>query len=624
VLDTLTEHVAARRLLLVLDTCDAQVGAVAPMVSRLLASGGGPQVLTTSREPIGLPGEVVWRIPPLSLRPAPNGGPGDAVALLVDRTVAARGGKPVDDVEPPHLARIAARLDGHPLAIELAAARLRVLGAGQLAERLDVELTGEAADLLGTLDAGRTRGGARADRHATLDATVSWSYRTLEPEPARLLRSLSVFASPVDMATAEWLLSDDPLDALTVLVDKSLLLAEPAPAGKAANGPGPSYRYRMLDPIRAYAARALASAGEEQQTQNRHVVWSLDALHRAGLGADGRPATMSLYRLDPLADEMRAALRWCIAGGSASAGLALASGLDQWWRERGLAREGRLWLFRLYGRAAETGETINLGSLATAYHVHALQASADGEHVEELRYYQRAEEAARGAGNRGVQARVRAGRGYALVALGRPEEAEQACREVIEWAAERDVSADALSAVCCLARLLWGRGELAEAAELLGSARAWEAARPEVRGRRTVDMLLGMVALARDDLVAAHDHLVVALRSRMEHGFHTRACESLSAMAVRCALGGDPATAVRLFAAAQAARTQLGGGHGGYGDYWAEQETAARVALGDSAFDAAYADGSRLSLTDAVAMALAVDQEAHTELPSADVTHGTG
>ena len=110
----------------------------------------------------------------------------------------------------------------------------------------------------------------------------------------------------------------------------------------------------MLDPIRAYAARRLAEAGEEQAARNRHVAWSAHALERAHLGPDGRPVTLSLYALDPLAGELRAALRWCATGGSARAGLGLAGGLDQWWRERGLAREGRLWLFRLYGRIAET------------------------------------------------------------------------------------------------------------------------------------------------------------------------------------------------------------------------------------------------------------------------------
>ncbi|RKN44223.1 ATP-binding protein [Micromonospora endolithica] len=627
VVDTLVEHAAGRRMLIVLDTCDAQPAASAEVISRLLTGGTGVQVLATSRELFGVPGEVVWRIPPLSVDPPVDGAESDAVALLLDRTAAARGGRAPDPAESADLRRVVQRLDGLPLAIELAAARLRVLSVGQLAERLD--------DVLGTLDAGRdapeplpterawmgnqqdtvdlvaaavgqsppspaTRAVYRSatERHQTMQATVTWSYRTLGPRAARLLRWLSVFVGPVDLSTVEWLLGDDPLDPLSVLVDKSMVLAEPQAAGSS---------YRMLDPIRAYAARRLAEAGEEQAARNRHVAWSTHTLERAHLGADGQPVTLSLYALDPLAGEVRAALRWCATGGNARAGLRLAGGLDQWWRERGLAREGRLWLSRLYGRQAETGERIPEAELAAAYHMHSLHAGADGEFFEELRFSQRAEAAARQAGDVGLLARVLAGRAAPLVDMGQLAEAERVCREVIDWAYRQDVVGDALLAVYALAELLWRRGALQEAAELLGAARPVEAARPLDRGRRSVDMLLGMVALARGDLVAAHEHLVVALRSRMAHGFHGRACDTLHALAVRCAAGGDLVTAARLFGAAQATRTSMRSTPGIYGDYWAAQQAQLRRRMGDATFDDAYGEGSNLSLEEAAELALDVE-----------------
>ncbi|HEY0699544.1 MAG TPA: adenylate/guanylate cyclase domain-containing protein, partial [Micromonospora sp.] len=625
-LETLVEYAVSRRVLFVLDTCDAQPSASAEVISRLLTGGSGVRVLATSREPFGLPGEVVWRIPPLSVEPGPGGGPSDAVALLLDRTAAARGGRPAGPAEGSDLERVVARLDGLPLAIELAAARLRVLSANQLAERLD--------DVLGALDAGREQpervpsserwvanqhdtvdlaaaalGGAPApaareaqrsavQRHMTLEAPVTWSYRTLGPRAARLLRWLAVFAGPVDLTTVEWLLDDDPLDPLSVLVDKSMIQAEPHASGST---------YRMLDPIRAYAARRLADAGEEQSARDRHVAWSLHALRRAYLGPDGQPVTLSLYALDPLADEMRAALRWTATGGSARRGLQLAGGLDQWWRERGLAREGRLWLFRLYGRIAETGEHIPEAELAAAYHQHSLHAGADGEFAEELRFSHRAEAAARRAGDAGLIARVLAGRAAPLIDMGQFAEAERVCREVLAGARQAGVEADALFAVYRLAELLWRRGELGEAAELLGASRPLEAARPAERGRRSVDMLLGMVALSRGDLVAAHDHLVVALRSRMRHGFHGRACDTVNAMAVRCAAGGDRVTAARLSGAAESIRAAMRCPAGIYGPYWSAEREALREALGDPTFDAAYAEGAELSLEEAAAVALAVD-----------------
>ncbi|MER7164785.1 adenylate/guanylate cyclase domain-containing protein [Micromonospora sp. NPDC000207] len=641
--DTLVEYAANRAMLIVLDTCDAQPSASAELISRLLAGCGGVRVLATSRESFGLPGEVVWRIPPLSVEPRPDGAQSDAVALLLDRTTAARGGRQPESAEAADLRRVAQRLDGLPLAIELAAARLRVLSAGQLAERLD--------DVLGTLDAGRgqsapdpwerrsggygpdpfvgfpgpdwtgqqhdtvdlvaaargatpptsaTRAVRRSavERHATMQATVTWSYRTLGPRAARLLRWLSVFARPVDLATMQWLLDDDPLDPLSVLVDKSMVLAEPSATGST---------YRMLDPIRAYAARRLTEAGEERTARDRHVAWSTRALEQAHLGPDGQPVTLSLYRLDPLAGELRAALRWCATGGSARAGLRLAGGLDQWWRERGLAREGRLWLFRLYGRIAETGEEIPEAELAAAYHLHSLHAGADGELAEELRFSQRAEAAARQAGEAGLLARVLAGRAAPLIDMGQFVEAERVCREVIDWAYEQGVAGDVLFAVFSLAELLWQRGALDDAAELLGAARPIEAARPVERGRRSVDMLLGMVALARGDLVAAHEHLQAALRSRLAHGFHGRACDTLDAIAVRCAAGGDPSTAARLFGAAQATRASMRSTPGIHDAYWLRRQTEVRELVGDAEFDTAYGEGSELSLEEAAALALGVE-----------------
>ncbi len=615
VLQTLIEYVSTHRLLLVLDTCETQIPAVAAMVGRLLAAGPPTRVLATSREPLGLPGEVVWRIPPLSLTPAVDQ-PADAVALLAERTAAARGGTPVAPAELPALTRVANRLAGLPLALELAAARLRVLTAEQLADRLEVELAGGAGDLLDTIDAGRGHydGRQRAGatdlaaelRHATLQATVDWSYRTLDPVAARLLRALSVFAGPVDLDAAGWMLAADPLTALTTLVDKSLLRT--VPISITDSGPV-QYGYGLLEPIRAFAARELAGAGEEADTRDRHVAWALEVLRRARHTTEGKRETLSLYRLDPLADEVRAALRWCVTGGAASSGLRLVHGLEQWWRERGLAREARLWLFRLYGRMAETGEAVDDRLLATAYHVHSLQAGADGELTEQLRYAEQAEAIARRVGAPALIARVLASRCWSLRDLGQYEEAEQAAREVIAWAEAHGVSQEAVFSVHCLAQLLWRRGALDEAVELLSSARAAEAARPEIRGRRDVDMQLGMVALARGDLVAAHDHLVVALRSRMAYGFHTRVCDTLTAMAVRCAHGGDLVTAARLFGAAHTHRSRLRARQSGYLEYWREQEQLLREQLGDRRFDAAFDAGSTLSLDEAVAAALAVDQE---------------
>jgi len=577
-LDSLIERCADGRTLLVLDTCEARHPAARELIRRLLASCRRLDVLATSRNSLGVPGELVWRIPQLA--------PADSYALLTARAVAARGGRPGAAGEAGDLARIAAKLDGAPLAIELAADRLRLLSAAQLAARLD--------DPIAALDAGRSEPG----RHGSLTHNLDWSYRGLSDGAARLLRWLAVFASPVELGTVEWA-GEDAFGALSELVDRSLVEVV---AGS---------RYRMSGQVRAYAARRLAAAGEEPAAREEHVAWSLHTLNGVAVDTDGQPRTVSLTELAPYVLEWQAALRWSATGGSVRAGLRLAGALDPWWREHGGEREGRDLLFRLYGRLdAEPGERIDQAELASAYLVHAGLAD---DLQERTRFLDRAEDIARQVGHPALLVRALAGQRLSLVAAGRTAEAEQLCREVIARAERTGVPAEALPAVVTLAELLWRRDALDEAAELLGGARQLEAGRPEDRGSRTVDWLLGMVALRRRDLVAAHDHLVVALRSRLRHGFRGAAADAVAAIAVRCAAGGDPGTATVLFGGAESVRgarraTQFGG-------FWCARQAALRRTLGDAAFDAAYADGAKIGFSRAVATALAVEHP--------DLEHGS-
>jgi predicted ATPase/class 3 adenylate cyclase len=634
VIDTLAGAACDQRLLLVLDTCDSQPTAVAAVLARLLGASREIRILATSREPLGLPGETVWRIPSMGYTPGADGQPGDAVQLLTVRATAARGGRAPAGPEAAALATIARLVDGLPLALELAAARLRMMSAAELASRL-AAAESDASDLMGTLDAGtdpvasdtrgpdapisasapvagewsrpapRAGGGMAAGllRHATMRATVGWSYRTLPPAAARLLRLMSVFSAPAELAAIAWLVDQDPFDALTMLVNKSLVHVEL----------GSPTRYRLVEPVRAFAAHQLAAAGEEGFARGRHAQWALHALRRANTGVDGRPLTQSLPAIEALVPEVRAALRWSGARGSARAGIDLAASLDLWARETGHAEQAAGWYRDLLDRATATGEQIPDPELAGAYLALATHTGILGDHVAELRSLELAETLAAGCGDVALLTRVRAARGVALAESGQPETAETHCREVIATASAQGVAAEAMGAVYCLGQLLWLRGEVTEAAELLGAARPAEAANPVERGRRTLDMLLGLVALSRGDLVAAHDHLTVALRYRDTNGFQMRAAETLHAFAVRCVLSGDLTSAATLFGAAASARARLQCPLGLAAVYWSGQETTAREALGDRAFDAAYASGGMLSLPDAVALAL------QTEPPDLDV-----
>jgi predicted ATPase/class 3 adenylate cyclase len=613
-LDTLVERCTERRMLLVVETCEAAPAGASALVRRLLAGCPALDVLATSREPLGVHGELVWRIPPLA--------PADAFALLSERTSAARGGRATQPEEKADLARAASRLGGLPLAIELAAVRLRLLSAADLASRLD--------DPLAALDAGRDRHGDGRDRYGdgrdrygdgrdrygdgrdrhgdgrgerddfggrtdgyvdaasrfdSLTGSLDWSYRTLGRRASALLRRLAVFAGPVDLATAEWC---GDLGALSELADKSLLEVVPGP------------RYRMSESTRGYAIRRLAAAGEERAARDRHVAWSLHALDTVAVDTDGQPRTVSLTELAPYVDEWRVALRWSADRGSVRSGLRLAGALDPWWREHDGTRDGRDLLSRLYGRLDT--ERIRPAELASAYLVHA--GLADGR-VERTRFLDRAEAAARKARDPGLLIQALAGHRITLLELGQTPEAERMCREVIHRAERVGVPGAALPAIVTVAELLWRRDALDEAAELLGGARQIEAGCPEDRGRRTVDWLLGMVALRRGDLVAAHDHLVVALRSRLRHGFRGAAADAVAAIAVRCAIGGDPATAATLFGGAESVRGSRRTAQ--FAGYWSARQAALRTTLGDAAFDAAYADGADAGFDRIVAMALDVE-----------------
>ena len=563
-IDTVVEECAERRMLVLLQTCDAAPALTATLAHRLLSRCRRLDVVATGRSPLALAGETVWRLPPLA--------PADAFALLRDRAAAAQGGRPGDG--DPQLARLAARLEGSPLAIQLAAARLRLLPAEQLARRLD--------DPLGALD----NDAAGEGRHASLANNLAWSYRTLGSRAAGLLRRLAVFAGPVELATVEWC-DPEALGALSELVDKSLIEVAPGP------------RYRMSDQVRAYALRQLAATGEEPAVRDLHLTWSLHTLGRIALDTDDQVRTVSLTALCPFVPEWQAALRWAAASGDVPAGLRLATALEPWWREHNEAREGRELLAALY-RHLPAAAPPAAEDLAGAFLVHA---GLTGDRAERDRFLVRAEVQAQRSGDPSLLVRVRSAR---LIQFGDdPAAAERDCRDVIAAAERSGVPNAAFPAVLTLAELLWRRDALNEAADVLGAARHLEAARPEDRGRRTVDWLLGMVALRRGDLVAAHDHLVVALRSRLRHGFRGAAADAVAAIAVRCALGGDPATAAVLFGGAEAARgarrTES------FGAFWSEHQTSLRAALGDVAFDRAYADGARQGFDRIVAMALAVE-----------------
>ena len=258
ILETLADALAPQNVLIVLDNCEHLIGACAKAAEAILQRCPRVHVIATSREPLGIAGEVIYRVPPLSL-PAPDTGgdagsvtqeSSDAVALLVQRAREQGVALPDDEETGRLLASVCRRLDGMPLAIELAAARLRSMSLGDLRDRLDQRFR-----LL--------TGGSRTamERQRTLQATVDWSYSLLTPAEQVLLRRLSVFPETFDLAAAEAVCGFGDIEAVEVadllgsLADKSLVVTESA---------GPSVRYRLLETIRQFAAERLTETGGNQ------------------------------------------------------------------------------------------------------------------------------------------------------------------------------------------------------------------------------------------------------------------------------------------------------------------------------------------------------------------------
>ncbi len=334
--DTLVDYLRTRELLLVLDNCEHLVQISAHLAAALLRGCPKLRILATSREALGTAGEVTYRVPSLTV-PDPRRMVSvdqltrfDATNLFLERAALSNPQFIVTDTTAPLVARICQRLDGIPLAIELAAARVKVLSVEQIAKRLDDRFR---------LLTGGTRAGL--PHHQTLRTTVDWSYELLSEEERLLFRRLSVFAGgfslePVEaVCSGEGIGADDVLDLLARLVDKSLVVAE------SASG---DIRYRMLETIRQYSRERLQESGEGDAVLRRHLEWHVGLAERVEPQLHGPDQVPWLDRLELNYDDFRAALEWARAQRDVEAGARLAGALHRFWELRGYFSEGREWL----------------------------------------------------------------------------------------------------------------------------------------------------------------------------------------------------------------------------------------------------------------------------------------
>ena len=409
-MDTLSHFVADRQMLVVLDNCEHLLDASAALVNALLGAAAKLTLLTTSREPIGVAGEMSWRVPSLPLG-------NEAIELFTDRARHARPEFVVTDENAAVVAEICRRLDGLPLAIELAAARVRALSLTEILDSLH-----DRFRLL--------TGGARTAvrRQQTLRASVDWSH-TLLTEPERLLfRRLAAFLGGFDLDAAQAVAGSGDvqryqvLDLLTLLVDKSLVVAD-------ENG-GRS-RYRLLETVRQYALEKLGESGEADVVRTRHRDYytALAALLDAPAGVNYE---QRLDQAENEIDNLRTAVAWSLENSDVELALALASSLQPLWQARGRRREGLTWFDTALAALDAHQPGLTPAERARALADRALLAAAMGA-ADSIDHAQQALAIAREVDHPAVLAAALTACGY-FAAFNNPEVARGYFAEAIELA----------------------------------------------------------------------------------------------------------------------------------------------------------------------------------------------
>ena len=594
ILDTLRALLEPRRVLLVVDNCEHLVEAAAGTVAELLAACPGLRVIATSREPLGVPGETMWTVPSLSLPPTDAAAPADlfgseAVRLLVERGRAASPGFAVTHENAAAVAQICLRLDGLPLAIELAAARLRALPPDEVARRLDDRFR---------LLTGGSRGAL--PRHQTLLAAMEWSHDLLSEPERVLLRRLSAFAGGFGLDAAESVCSDDAgpkdtlerrdvLDLLAHLVDRSLVVAEERD-GEA--------RYRMLETVRQFALQKLDEAGEERSLRDRHLSVCLELARRARPELTGARQTWWLHRLEADQDNLRAALQWGL-GREEAGGAELAVSLWRFWYARGELTEGRRWL----------EATLAIPDLDPRLRAEALTGAASlvndlGDTAAARSLSERSLELWGELGDREGIARALNNTANALWDEGDFGGSRSLLEESLRIRRELGDTRGVALGLNNLGNAAWGQGDIAGAR---GFYRESLELSREVEDPRGVGFALSNLADLEWEAgapAAARALYVESLRVRLEVGDKVGMTYCLIGLAAVASSEGDHERAAALFGAAEALRTRIGAWLSPAEEaLWAPPRDRAREALGEEAFAEAWSDGQSWSLDEAVARA---------------------
>jgi predicted ATPase/DNA-binding SARP family transcriptional activator len=521
------------RSLMLLDDCERLVAECARLTAALMAAVPGLRLLATSREPLGVPGEVVYRVGGLT--------PADALRLLVERAEAARPGFRLQIAEEDAAAAICRSLDGLPLPIELVAARLRSLSLPELADRV-----------LEHVEAAGGERSARPARHHTIRASIEWSHRLLDADERRLFRRLAVFASGFAVTALETVAGVDPAihhpsAVLARLVDRSLV--------EVSLPPGEAARYRVLEVVRQFAAERLQVAGEEVAVRAAHADWYARlAVAARQWGGDEQQAW--LHRIERDLDNIRAALTWHLGDGWDPDRALQAVGAIWWvWYVRGMIGESRTWLRRVVAASTPGGPTPDLGGALLAA---GAAARGMGDFAEAAVLGRRALEVQRALGDERGQAAALNSLCITTTALGDLDAAlayaEESLRTIERVGAARGITASTLN----LGAVLRARGDLgARPQELFEAARRGFEQQGDQRGAAAALCNLALLAHRRGQPEAALRFVMDSLALYHQLGFDEGQADCLEMLACQRA-ADSPGLALELFSVADRARERLG------------------------------------------------------------------
>lgn len=582
------------RVLVVLDNLEQLLGS-APDIAAILAATENLRLVVTSREPLHIRGEFEYPLNPLAVSepgaPPARLGEAAAVALIVERAQAVVPDFELSDANAASIAELVRRLDGLPLAIELAAPKLRVLPLPALLERMERSL-----DLL--------RDGPRdmPERHRTLRAAIEWSYERLDEDARRLFWRLGVFAGGWTFDAALSIRGNADLDegglldALSDLVSKSMVTFYLDLAGEP--------RYRLLETLREYALERQLQAGEEATTRAAHLAWCLEFVQRSEQGYAGADFPHVLDVIEAERHNIRTALEWALTDRShVEEALLIAGMLWIFWDVRGFATEGERWLRCLLSTPEATarnrGRAIALDAAGWLGRLTPASASPEADFAEADAIWE-------DLGDTRWLAWSLSMHGMISYNAYQPDLAREQSESGAQLA--RQVGDEPLAEIWCnygLAHVCWLTGEMERAEELLKRsleyARKWN----HVWAIGHAQFSYGILDFLRGDTARASDRLRESLRLRQEMRDLRGIADCLGALALAAGAGGDHESAARLLGAADAQREAAGQVVVPWLEPFFDQiREQSRAGMGEEDFNQAVGDGRGLSLASVVGLGL--------------------